>query len=191
MSSHPGFTPESAAFWLAAGLIRQAARGAPPVLAERLEEEWLADLAAQPSGFAALHFALGCCLATCVIAREHRFASATVISSLTSANSLSPGQPRSPSMNNTRMAWHSAAFTVVVSLAVSAFIFINTTVHIPPVLLLSAMVLFTVGIFAYAAWFAHLLPASPRRKALMLLFTAGAAILLARWLSIAHLLPLH
>jgi protein TonB len=56
---------------LACGLIRQAARRAPPDLAERLEEEWLADLTVQPSALACLCFALGCCRATCVIAREH------------------------------------------------------------------------------------------------------------------------
>jgi len=52
-------------------LIRYAARTAPVDLAARLEEEWLADLAAQPAAFGRLRFALGCCWATRVIAHEY------------------------------------------------------------------------------------------------------------------------
>jgi TonB family protein len=52
-------------------LIRHAARSAPPDLAERLEEEWLADLAARRGAFARLRLAIGCCWATRVIASEH------------------------------------------------------------------------------------------------------------------------
>jgi TonB family protein len=51
-------------------LIRYAARSAPPPLSERLEEEWLADLAERGSTMSRLRFALGCCWATGVIARE-------------------------------------------------------------------------------------------------------------------------
>jgi hypothetical protein len=46
---------------IAAARVRQAARCAPPPLAARLKEEWLADLAAQPAALARLSFALGCC----------------------------------------------------------------------------------------------------------------------------------
>jgi TonB family protein len=56
---------------LARTLIRFAARQAPRSLAERLAEEWLADLAAQRPGWPRLRLALGCCWATAVIAREH------------------------------------------------------------------------------------------------------------------------
>jgi protein TonB len=51
-------------------LIRRAARRAPPPLSVRLEEEWLADLAARRGTSARLRFALGCCWATRVIALE-------------------------------------------------------------------------------------------------------------------------
>lgn len=57
-------------------LITCAARKAPPGLAERLEEEWLADLTARQGAFARLRFGLGCCWATRVIAREFGAAAA-------------------------------------------------------------------------------------------------------------------
>jgi TonB family protein len=53
-------------------LIRQAARHAPAALAERLEEEWCADLAARKSPLSRLRFAIGCCWATRVIAWERQ-----------------------------------------------------------------------------------------------------------------------
>ena len=52
-------------------LIRYAARRAPQDLAERLAEEWQADCDARSSALSRLRFALGCCWATRVIAREH------------------------------------------------------------------------------------------------------------------------
>jgi protein TonB len=52
------------------GLVRHAARRAPGPLAERLEEEWLADLAARREGLSRLRLALGCCWAGYVITRE-------------------------------------------------------------------------------------------------------------------------
>lgn len=57
---------------LTRSLVRQAARRAPPALAARLEEEWLADLAARGGELSRLRFALGCCWATAVIAYELR-----------------------------------------------------------------------------------------------------------------------
>ncbi|HEV2269684.1 MAG TPA: TonB family protein [Steroidobacteraceae bacterium] len=62
-------------------LIGCAARKAPPGLAERLEEEWLADLTARRGAFARLRFGLGCCWATRVIAREFGVAAAAAGSS--------------------------------------------------------------------------------------------------------------
>jgi TonB family protein len=56
---------------LSCWLIRRAARGAPPALGERLEEEWLADLAARRGQVARLRLAVGCCWASSVIAHEH------------------------------------------------------------------------------------------------------------------------
>jgi periplasmic protein TonB len=55
---------------IAHGLIGRAARKAPATLAPRLEEEWRADLAVQCGELARLRFALGCCWAAVVIARE-------------------------------------------------------------------------------------------------------------------------
>jgi len=117
-----GYIPGSAplAFSLAAGLIRHASRRAPPALAERLAEEWLAHLAAQPSGFAGLNFALGCCLATHVIAREHRAASAPVATSSSGSTTLALGHLRSPSMTRFRWLWFMVAAFAVTALLIFA-----------------------------------------------------------------------
>jgi periplasmic protein TonB len=61
-------------------LIHRAVRSAPASLAERLEEEWLADLATRPSVPSGLRFALGCCWATRVIAHEQCASGAAVVS---------------------------------------------------------------------------------------------------------------
>jgi TonB family protein len=61
-------------------LIRRAARGAPEALSGRLEEEWLADLAARPSAWSRVRFAVGCCWATKVITLEHAGAAAALTS---------------------------------------------------------------------------------------------------------------
>jgi protein TonB len=53
-------------------LIQHAARNAPPPLAERLEEEWLADLATRQGQTSRLLLGLGCCWATRIIVAEHR-----------------------------------------------------------------------------------------------------------------------
>ena len=62
-------------------LVGCAARKAPPSLAERLEEEWLADLMTRQGAFARIRFGLGCCWATRVIAREFGVAAAAAGSS--------------------------------------------------------------------------------------------------------------
>jgi len=54
-----------------ASLVRRAAKRAPAGLSERLQEEWLADLAEQRGHWARLRFALGCSWAINVIVREH------------------------------------------------------------------------------------------------------------------------
>ena len=56
---------------LALWLIGHAARRAPPPLSQRLEEEWLADLAARDGRLSRLRFGLGCCWAATVIMHEH------------------------------------------------------------------------------------------------------------------------
>ena len=55
---------------IAQGLIRYAARKAPPSLSERLQEEWSADLGARPGAWARVRFALGCCWAARVLQYE-------------------------------------------------------------------------------------------------------------------------
>jgi TonB family protein len=52
----------------ASRLVRHAARHNPASLAERLEEEWLADLETRTGAWSRLRFALGCYRATLVIA---------------------------------------------------------------------------------------------------------------------------
>lgn len=73
-----------AATWdlaLAGHLVSCAARKAPLGLAERLQEEWLADLTARQGAFSRIRFGLGCCWATRVIAREFGAAAAAAGSS--------------------------------------------------------------------------------------------------------------
>lgn len=65
-------------------LIRRAARSAPPELSERLEEEWLADLASRRSRPARLRLVLGCLWASRVIA--HDFLAAGVAASQTTVH---------------------------------------------------------------------------------------------------------
>lgn len=74
---------------LAGWLIQHAAHSAPPMLAERLEEEWLADLEARQSTFARLRLAFGCCWATRVIAHEHCAASVAAAASSTGSKTMS------------------------------------------------------------------------------------------------------
>ena len=79
-------TSERALDWVAGSaqrLIHHAARRAPDSLADRLEEEWLADLASQRGPIQRLRFAFGCCWAINVIAHEHAVAALPVASSPT------------------------------------------------------------------------------------------------------------
>jgi len=117
------FTPGPAppAFSLAATLIRYAVRSAPPALAERLEEEWLADLAAQPSSWAGLSLALGCCWATRVIAREHRAASAALAAG--GSKNVSVGLLRSRSMALFKWLWIAVAALAVTAVGMLSLMF--------------------------------------------------------------------
>lgn len=68
-----GQQSEQQASWdlsVARRLVACAARQAPPDLAERLQEEWLADLLARKSAPSRIRFGLGCCWATRIIVRE-------------------------------------------------------------------------------------------------------------------------
>lgn len=76
-----GHAPPTWDLGLARGLVSCAARKAPPGLADRLEEEWLADLTGRQGAFARIRFGLGCCWATRVIAREFGTAAAAAGSS--------------------------------------------------------------------------------------------------------------
>jgi periplasmic protein TonB len=59
---------------LAGELIRRAARNTPPSLSQRLEEEWLADLATRRGQITRLRLAAGCWWAARVIAQQHALA---------------------------------------------------------------------------------------------------------------------
>jgi TonB family protein len=63
---------------MATALVHRAARHAPASLTERLQEEWLADLASQPTAFGRLRFAFGCCWAQQVISRDPVWSRASV-----------------------------------------------------------------------------------------------------------------
>lgn len=98
-------------------LVGCAARKAPPGLAERLEEEWLADLAARQGAIARISFGLGCCWATRVIAREFGVAAAAAGSSATGRQVLvSYG-----GYDFSRVSRRTLALIVIVCLHVAAF----------------------------------------------------------------------
>jgi TonB family protein len=77
---------DEALWWVEAfvrRLIQHAARNAPPSLSQRLEEEWLADLAARRGQMSRLRLAIGCCWATRVITHEHVAANVPATASAT------------------------------------------------------------------------------------------------------------
>ena len=104
-------------------LIRNAARGAPVALAARLEEEWLADLAARPGYFSRLRFALGCCWATQVITFENRPARGSVVSATVGARGII-ALPDAFA----RVSRRSSTFVLVLSLHAALFYLVVTTV---------------------------------------------------------------
>jgi periplasmic protein TonB len=89
---------------LAHWLIQRAAHKSPLSLADRLEEEWLADLAAQRGGCSRLRFAIGCCWATRVIAHEHLVASVSAARSATGAGTVTAFAHNDPSFFSRRMS---------------------------------------------------------------------------------------
>jgi hypothetical protein len=82
MSAGPYDQSQTWSETLSLWLISYAARRAPLDLADRLAEEWQADCNVRTSALSQLRFALGCCWATRVIAREHRPAMIPVVVSL-------------------------------------------------------------------------------------------------------------
>jgi TonB family protein len=69
---------------LARSLLLYAAHSAPPALAQRLEEEWLADFETRRAGLPRLRLALGCCWAAQVITRDCSALGAVVAAPATS-----------------------------------------------------------------------------------------------------------
>jgi TonB family protein len=108
-------------------LIHHAARRAPQFFAERLEEEWLADLAERPRGVSRLGFAIGCCWATRVIAREHQPAAVAVTSPLMEGK-IMMGYPDDFGLFSRRS---STLFWVVALHAVVFYILMTTVLHVP------------------------------------------------------------
>ena len=98
-------------------LIHHAALAAPASLSERLEEEWLADLATRRSALSRWRFALGCCWATRVIAHELRAAAVPAAGSALAAK-LAFGELGSGAR---LFARRPIALLVVVSLHVALF----------------------------------------------------------------------
>ena len=74
---------------LARSAVQHAARRAPAALAERLEEEWLADFEERRGVLARLRFAIGCCWATNVIAHEYLAPKVAAVSAAGSSVSAS------------------------------------------------------------------------------------------------------
>jgi TonB family protein len=107
-------------------LIHCAARHVPHSFAQRLEEEWLADLAERPSSMSRLRFALGCCWATRIIAWEHGSAAVPATGPATAAGfaSLDFGS---------RLGRSTTLFWVVSLHAVVFYILMTTVLHIPKV----------------------------------------------------------
>ena len=87
---------------VAQSLIRRAARHAPPSLSRRLEEEWLADMAARRGQMARLRLAIGCCWATRVIWYEWRAASLAAAAGATGHETMTAYRRHDPSYASRR-----------------------------------------------------------------------------------------
>lgn len=93
-------SPMATADGFARALIRRAAHRAPPDLAERLEEEWLADLATRRGPLARALFALGCRWAARTIALEFgvpaRVAAVRLVSATATGPAFAADRPGAP-----------------------------------------------------------------------------------------------
>ena len=108
-------------------LIHHAAGRAPDSFTERLQEEWLADMAARPSALSRLRFAIGCCWATRVIAYEHQPDSVPVTAHVAAAKLMGGYAPHDAGYFSKR----SSTFFLVVSLhAVLLYGIVTTLSHI-------------------------------------------------------------
>lgn len=91
-----------------ARLIRHAAGRMPPHLAERLEEEWIADLAEQRGALSRMRFALGCWWAQEVMAHEpHLYGARLSAPGHGEVDAISPPYP-------SRLPRRAAAFLAIV-----------------------------------------------------------------------------
>jgi periplasmic protein TonB len=112
---------------LAQWLIQRAARSAPPLLAERLEEEWLADLAARQGFIARLRFGVGCCWATRVIAYEH---CAAAVSAAAASSTGSKTMSAYVRQTDTFVSQRTLTFLIIIGLHVAIiYAFANGMVH--------------------------------------------------------------
>jgi TonB family protein len=110
-------------------LIHHAARHAPQSFAERLEEEWLADLEERSGAVSRLGFAIGCCWATRVIAREHQPAAVAVTNPVIEGR-IMMGYPDDFGFFSRRS---STLFWVVALHAVVFYSLMTTVLHVPKV----------------------------------------------------------
>ena len=110
---------------LAHRLIRRAAHRAPATLADRLEEEWLADCCARPHALAQLRLALGCCWAIRIIAHEHAAVAAPAASSVGSKTMATLAQH-----DTTFFSRRSAAILLIIALHVAlVYLLANGLMH--------------------------------------------------------------
>jgi hypothetical protein len=82
-------------------LIEHAARNTPPALSQRLQEEWLADLAARVGRLSRLRLAFGCWWAANVIVREY---AATGLAAASANKALAYAPPYTPGLLSRRTA---------------------------------------------------------------------------------------
>lgn len=96
-------------------LIHRAAKRAPGALSERLEEEWLADLADRQGSLSRLRFAVGCCWATSVIAHDRELGLLPAAAGPVAGGGFRSGSSLPPAWRRT------AAFIVVAGLHITVF----------------------------------------------------------------------
>jgi TonB family protein len=96
-------------------LIHRAAKRAPGALSERLEEEWLADLADRQGSLSRLRFAVGCCWATSVIAHDRELGLLPAAAGPVAGGAFGSGSSLPPAWRRT------AAFIAVAGLHITVF----------------------------------------------------------------------
>jgi TonB family protein len=109
-------------------LIHRAATRAPDALSERLEEEWLADLADRQGSLSRLRFAVGCCWATNIIAHDRELGLLPAAAGPVSGAGFGSGSSLPPAWRRT------AAFVAVAVLHVTVFyafvVGLNPVIHL-------------------------------------------------------------